>query len=86
MVSDKLLATFSNLRYTLGRESVAMNRPQASTSSLADLEDQEFWQSELGQYIQQEADDAVSLDEVRRALAVIPGSLAAAIGQERDER
>jgi len=61
----------------------AMERPGVTTP---ELEDQEFWQSELGQYIRQEADDTVLLDEIRRALAAIPGSLAAEIGRERDER
>jgi|FaiFalFF_MnMetaG_3_1042247.scaffolds.fasta_scaffold14504_3 hypothetical protein len=55
-------------------------------SPLADLEDQELWQSELGQYIQHEADDTISVEEIRCALAVIPESLAMAIHQERDAR
>jgi hypothetical protein len=59
---------------------------RSAVSSLADLEDQELWQSELGQYIEQEADDSISVEEVRCALAVIPESLAGAIRQERDAR
>jgi hypothetical protein len=59
---------------------------RSPVSPLADLEDQELWQSELGQYIQHEADDAISIEEVRCALAVIPESLAVAIRQERNER
>lgn len=57
-----------------------------TTLKVADLEDQELWQSELGSYIQQEADDTVSLEEVRRALAIIPGSLATEVCREREER
>jgi hypothetical protein len=56
------------------------------TITLADLEDQELWRSELGIYIQQEADDTVSLEEVRQALAVIPDSLATEVHREREER
>jgi hypothetical protein len=50
------------------------------------VEDERFWESELGQYIAAEADVSVSIDEVRKALSVIPGSLAAEISRERDER
>lgn len=50
------------------------------------VEDEEFWESELGQYISAEADDSVSIEEVRSALSAIPGSLAEEISRERDER
>jgi hypothetical protein len=50
------------------------------------VEDERFWQSELGQYISAEADARISIEEVRKALSVIPGSLAEDISRERDER
>ena len=49
-------------------------------------EDAQFWESELGQYIAAEADDSIAIEDVRHALSVIPGSLAAEISRERDER
>lgn len=45
-----------------------------------------FWSSELGKYIQQEADDAITHQKVRKALSVIKGSLAAEITAQREER
>jgi hypothetical protein len=52
----------------------------------AQVEDEGFWESELGQYISAEADAGISIEEVRKALSVIPGSLAEDISRERDER
>jgi len=49
-------------------------------------EDAQFWESELGQYVAAEADDSIAIADVRQALSVIPGSLAAEISRERDER
>lgn len=49
-------------------------------------EEAHFWESELGQYIAAEADGSIAIEDVRQALAVIPGSLAAEISRERDER
>jgi hypothetical protein len=54
--------------------------------SMALVEDEGFWEGELGQYIAAEADDSVSVEEVRKALSAIPGSLAEEISRERDER
>ena len=54
--------------------------------AMGEAEDERFWDSELGQYISAEADASASIEEVRKALSVIPGSLAAEISQERDER
>ena len=49
-------------------------------------EDAQFWESELGQYVAAEADDSIAIEDVRQALSVISGSLAAEISRERDER
>ena len=51
-----------------------------------EVEDERFWESELGRYISAEADASLSIEEVRKVLSVIPGSLAAEISRERDER
>jgi len=53
---------------------------------MAQVEDEKFWEGELGQYILAEADASIAIEQVRRALSVIPGSLAAEISRERDER
>ncbi len=58
-------------------------QPEGQT---AQVEDEKFWESELGQYILAEADTGISIEQVRKALSVIPGSLAAEISRERDER
>lgn len=46
-----------------------------------DIEDKAFMS-----YCRLEGDPGISLEEVRRALAVIPGSLTEACSAERDER
>ena len=50
------------------------------------VEDEAFWESALGHYISCAADASIAITEVRQALSVIPGSLAAEISRERDER
>lgn len=57
-----------------------------SEGQVVQVEDEEFWGSELGQYVSAEADTSIAIEEVRKALSVIPGSLAAEISKERDER
>jgi len=52
----------------------------------AAVEDHEFWESELGQMIMAEADDRLTLEELRQSLASIKGSLADDVASERDER
>jgi hypothetical protein len=49
-------------------------------------EEAHFWESELGRYIAAEADGSIAIEDVRQALSVIPGALAAEISKERDER
>ena len=49
-------------------------------------EDAQFWESELGQHIAAEANDSIAIEDVRQALSVIPGSLAAEISRERDKQ
>lgn len=61
----------------------AATRPEGQ---VIQVEDVYFWESELGQYIAAEADGGIAIADVRQALATIPGSLAAEISRERDER
>ena len=53
---------------------------ESSSAAEENLLDQEFLA-----YCETQADDTVSLEEVRQALAKIPGSLTDAIRAERDE-
>jgi len=46
----------------------------------------EFLQTEFGQYILQEADASIPIEKVRKALSKITGSLAQEIVEEREER
>ncbi|HEV8711921.1 MAG TPA: hypothetical protein VGX03_03730 [Candidatus Binatia bacterium] len=57
-----------------------------SAGQMTEVEDERFWESELGQYVSAEADASIAIEEVRKALSVISGSLAAEISRERDER
>lgn len=55
-------------------------------NSLGELEDKEFWDSELGREIIVEADDTITREEVLRITSKYKGSMAADISAERDER
>ncbi len=46
----------------------------------------EFLQTEFGQYILEEADASIPIEKVRKALSKIKGSLAQEIIEEREER
>jgi hypothetical protein len=59
------------------------NRP---AGQVTEVEDESFWESELGRHLATEADASLPIEEVRKVLSVIPGSLAAEISRERDER
>lgn len=48
------------------------------------VEDEGLWQTELGQYIEAHADDSVSIDEVRRLLSSIDGSVSYMVVEERE--
>ena len=53
---------------------------------IAAVEDQEFWNSELGRMICEEADDSLSHEKRRQSLSSIRGSLSDDVSAERDER
>jgi hypothetical protein len=59
---------------------------RAGTQPEFQVEDEIFWESELGRYIACEADASIAITAVRQTLSVLPGSLAAEISSERDER
>jgi len=79
--TEALLQLLHVTKATLATRAKA--RPEGQVSH---GEDAQFWESELGQYIAAEADDSIAIEDVRQALSVIPGSLAAEISRERDER
>ena len=62
---------------------LSVRTSQKSEEQVTQVEDESFWENELGQYIAEEADISVSIEEVRKALSMIPGSLAAEISRER---
>ena len=47
---------------------------------------EEFLQTEFGQYILEEADGSIPIEKVRKALSKITGTLAQEIIEEREER
>ncbi|MFT5365188.1 MAG: hypothetical protein ACI8V2_000125 [Candidatus Latescibacterota bacterium] len=51
-----------------------------------DLEDKEFWASDLGQEMMAEADSSITMEEVLKITSKIKGSMAKMISEERDER
>ena len=56
------------------------------TKDTSDLEDKEFWESELGQEIMDEADSSITREEVLKITSKFKGSMAKLIREERDER
>jgi hypothetical protein len=70
----------------LAEAALSTRTGQKSEERVTQVEDESFWESEVGQYLAAEADASVSIDEVRKALSTIPGSLATEISRERDER
>jgi hypothetical protein len=70
----------------LAETALSTRTRQKSEERVTQVEDESFWKDELGQYLAAEADASVSIEEVRQALSTIPGSLAAEIRRERDER
>lgn len=63
----------------------ARKRGRVTIAPQEPVEDLKFWQSELGKYIEIEADEGISIESVRQALAAIPGSMADVIRAEREE-
>ena len=67
-------------------EPLALNEHQQVTVTVSDREDGEWLDTAFLRYLETQADDSVTLDEVRAALRKIPDSLAQDFRSERDER
>lgn len=67
-------------------EALALRDNQRVTLTLSDQDERAWPDSKFLEYLDVEADDAVTLAQVRAALVKIPGSLADDFRQERDER
>ena len=59
---------------------------QQVTVTITDAENGAWLDSSFLQYLEAEADESVTLEQVRAALAKIPGSMADDFRRERDER
>ncbi|MDZ7290031.1 MAG: hypothetical protein ONB44_13705 [candidate division KSB1 bacterium] len=62
------------------------NSTKTATARVARARENEFLQTEFGQYILEEADAKISIEKVRNALSKISGSLAQEIIEAREER
>jgi predicted DNA-binding antitoxin AbrB/MazE fold protein len=67
-------------------EPLALNEHQQVTVTLSDHEESAWPDASFLRYLETEADESVSLEHVRAALAKIPGSLVDDFRHERDER
>jgi predicted DNA-binding antitoxin AbrB/MazE fold protein len=67
-------------------EPLILEELQVVTVTVTDLEDGDWVDTAFLRYLKTQADDSVSLEQVRTALAKIPGSLADDFRKERDER
>jgi hypothetical protein len=59
---------------------------QQVTVTISEREDEAWRDASFLHYLESQADDSISIDEVRTALSKIPGSLTEDFRQERDER
>jgi predicted DNA-binding antitoxin AbrB/MazE fold protein len=67
-------------------EPLPLAEQQQVTVTVSDAEDGETGDAIFLRYLDAEADDSVTLQSVRAALAKIPGSLVEDFRRERDER
>jgi len=67
-------------------EEQLLSRGQQTHGDADVLEGEEFWKSELGKMVLDEADDSLSHEDLRRSLSSIKGSLSDDVAAERDER
>jgi len=68
------------------RIEVQLQAANQTEDGLDVLQDEAFWDSELGREIMEEADSSITREEVLKATSSIKGSMAADIRAERDER
>lgn len=67
-------------------EPLVLKEHQQVTVTVSDEEDGNWVDSAFLRYLEAEADDSVTLEQVRAALAKIPGSMASDFRKERDDR
>lgn len=67
-------------------EPLALKENQQVTVTVSDQDEQDWTDSSFLRYLEAEADDSVTLDDVRTALAKISGSMVDDFRSERDER
>lgn len=67
-------------------EPLPLKEHQQVTVTVSDEEDGDWLDSAFLRYLETQADDSVSLEQVRAGLAKIPGSMAPDFRGERDDR
>jgi predicted DNA-binding antitoxin AbrB/MazE fold protein len=67
-------------------EPLPLKEQQQVSVTVSDLEEGDWLDAPFLRYLETQADDSVTLEQVRSALAKIPGSMAADFRSERDER
>jgi hypothetical protein len=86
---EKLIEAVCNLPtedLTEIKRQIETRLQQGNTEASKSLDGADFWNTELGRTIRAEADPSISREAVLKATASIPGSMAAAVISERDER
>jgi predicted DNA-binding antitoxin AbrB/MazE fold protein len=66
-------------------EPLALNEHQQVTVTVTDREDGDWADAAFLRYLETQADESVTLEQVRTALAKIPGSTVEDFHRERDE-
>lgn len=67
-------------------EPLPLTENQQVTVTISDQEGDDWLDTAFLRYLETQADESVTLEEVRTALAKIPGSMAEEIRKERDEQ
>ena len=67
-------------------EPLALKDRQQVTVTVTDQEDGDWTDTAYLRYLETEADESVTLEQVRAALAKIPGSMVEDFRRERDDR
>ena len=67
-------------------EPLPLQEHQQVTVTVSDQEEADWLDATFLRYLEAQADDSVTLEQVRSALAKIPGSMVEDFRRERDER
>ena len=67
-------------------EPLPLQEHQQVTVTVSDREEADWLDATFLRYLETQADDSVTLEQVRSALAKIPGSMVEDFRRERDER